>query len=50
MLHARHHSATRAVLPMLLGALSLAGCGSWHDLTDNVVGPICARRTCHSWE
>lgn len=21
---------------MLLGALSLAGCGSWHDLTDNV--------------
>jgi surface antigen len=24
---------------MLLGALSLAGCGSWHDMTDNIDWP-----------
>jgi surface antigen len=36
MPHVRHHNANRAVLLMLLGALSLAGCGSWHDMTDNI--------------
>lgn len=39
MPHARHHTANRAAVLMLLGALSLAGCGSWHDMTDTINWP-----------